>query len=80
MFILINTHNQGSITHSDPLSDVTKAPGSIVYAGGSFITKKMVREGIVLNITGLVIITVMCYFILCSNIENKCGSNVGETK
>ncbi len=52
----------------------------MVYASESFTIKKILREVIVLNITGLVIITVLCYFILCSNIENKCGSNFGEAK
>ncbi|MCG6937143.1 MAG: SLC13 family permease [Gammaproteobacteria bacterium] len=43
---------------------VATAPNSIVYASGFFTTKMMAREGIVLNITGAVIITGLCYIIL----------------
>jgi sodium-dependent dicarboxylate transporter 2/3/5 len=43
---------------------VATAPNSIVYASGFFTTKIMAREGIVLNICGAIIITVLCYFIL----------------
>jgi sodium-dependent dicarboxylate transporter 2/3/5 len=43
---------------------VATAPNSIVYASGFFTTKKMAREGIVLNICGAIIITALCYFIL----------------
>lgn len=43
---------------------VATAPNSIVYASGFFTTRTMAREGIVLNITGAVIITTLCYLIL----------------
>ena len=43
---------------------VATAPNSIVYASGFFTTKQMAREGIVLNVTGAVIITALCYMIL----------------
>jgi len=43
---------------------VATAPNSIVYASGVFTTKIMAREGFVLNISGAVIITALCYFIL----------------
>ncbi len=43
---------------------VATAPNSIVYASGFFTTRIMAREGFVLNITGAVIITALCYFIL----------------
>lgn len=43
---------------------VATAPNSIVYASGFFSTKIMAREGFVLNITGAVIITGLCYIIL----------------
>ncbi len=43
---------------------VATAPNSIVYASGFFTTKIMAREGFVLNISGAVIITALCYFIL----------------
>ena len=43
---------------------VATAPNSIVYASGFFSTKKMASEGIVLNITGAVTITILSYIIL----------------
>ena len=43
---------------------VATAPNSIVYASGFFSTKKMASEGFVLNISGAVIISVLCYLIL----------------
>lgn len=43
---------------------VATAPNSIVYASGYFSTRIMAREGIVLNITGAIIITALCYLIL----------------
>jgi len=43
---------------------VATAPNSIVYASGFFTTKIMAREGFVLNISGAIIITALCYFIL----------------
>lgn len=43
---------------------VATAPNSIVYASGYFTTKKMASEGIVLNVTGAFVISVLCYFIL----------------
>ena len=43
---------------------VATAPNSIVYASGFFTTKKMASEGIVLNVSGALVISVMCYFIL----------------
>jgi len=43
---------------------VATAPNSIVYASGFFTTRVMAREGIVLNISGAVIITTLCYLIL----------------
>lgn len=43
---------------------VATAPNSIVYASGFFTTKIMAREGIVLNLCGAIIITILCYFIL----------------
>lgn len=43
---------------------VATAPNSIVYASGFFTTRTMAKEGFVLNITGAVIITALCYLIL----------------
>jgi sodium-dependent dicarboxylate transporter 2/3/5 len=43
---------------------VATAPNSIVYASGFFTTKIMAREGFVLNITGAITITALCYLIL----------------
>ncbi len=43
---------------------VATAPNSIVYASGFFTTRKMAREGIVLNICGAVVITGLSYLIL----------------
>jgi len=43
---------------------VATAPNSIVYASGFFTTKLMAREGFVLNISGALIITGLCYLIL----------------
>lgn len=43
---------------------VATAPNSIVYASGFFTTRAMAKEGFVLNITGAVIITALCYLIL----------------
>ncbi len=43
---------------------VATAPNSIVYASGFFSTKKMASEGFVLNISGAVIISALCYLIL----------------
>lgn len=43
---------------------VATAPNSIVYASGFFTTQVMAREGFVLNISGAIIITALCYFIL----------------
>jgi sodium-dependent dicarboxylate transporter 2/3/5 len=43
---------------------VATPPNSIIYASGFFTTKAMAREGLVLNISGAFIITVVCYLIL----------------
>ena len=43
---------------------VATAPNSIVYASGCFTTKKMASEGFILNISGAVIITTLCYLML----------------
>lgn len=43
---------------------VATAPNSIVYASGFFTTKKMASEGIVLNVSGALVISVLCYLIL----------------
>jgi sodium-dependent dicarboxylate transporter 2/3/5 len=43
---------------------VATAPNSIVYASGFFTTKKMAQEGIVLNLSGAVIITLLCYLLI----------------
>ena len=43
---------------------VATAPNSIVYASGLFTTRVMAREGFVLNISGAIIITSLCYLIL----------------
>ena len=43
---------------------VATAPNSIVYGSGFFTTKKMASEGFVLNITGAIVITSLCYLIL----------------
>ncbi len=43
---------------------VATAPNSIVYASGFFTTRDMAKEGFVLNITGAVIITALCYLLL----------------
>jgi sodium-dependent dicarboxylate transporter 2/3/5 len=43
---------------------VATAPNSIVFASGFFSTRVMAREGFVLNISGAVIISGLCYLIL----------------
>jgi len=43
---------------------VATAPNSIVYASGFFSTKIMAREGFVLNVSGAIIISILCYLIL----------------
>ncbi len=43
---------------------VATAPNSIVYASGYFTTRVMAREGFVLNISGAILITAICYMIL----------------
>lgn len=43
---------------------VATAPNSIVYASGYFAPKIMAREGFVLNITGAIIITTLCFLLL----------------
>jgi sodium-dependent dicarboxylate transporter 2/3/5 len=43
---------------------VATAPNSIVYASGFFSTKTMVKEGVILNIIGAIVITALCYLIL----------------
>jgi len=43
---------------------VATAPNSIVYAGGFFTTKKMAAEGVVLNVSGALIVSSLCYLIL----------------
>ncbi len=43
---------------------VATAPNSIVYGSGFFTTRNMAKEGIILNFTGAVIITALCYMIL----------------
>jgi len=43
---------------------VATAPNSIVYAGGFFSVKKMAGEGVVLNLFGAVVITLVCYWLI----------------
>ena len=43
---------------------VATAPNSIVYASGFFTTRRMAQEGIVLNLVGAGVISMLCYFIL----------------
>lgn len=43
---------------------VATAPNSIVYGSGYVTTRQMVREGVVLNIMGAVIISTVCYCLL----------------
>jgi sodium-dependent dicarboxylate transporter 2/3/5 len=43
---------------------VATAPNSIVYASGCFTTKTMASEGFILNISGAVVITTLCYLML----------------
>jgi len=43
---------------------VATAPNSIVYASGFFTTKKMASEGVVLNLSGAIIIAALCYLLL----------------
>jgi sodium-dependent dicarboxylate transporter 2/3/5 len=43
---------------------VATAPNSIVYASGFFSTQTMVKEGVVLNFLGAIVITALCYLIL----------------
>jgi len=43
---------------------VATPPNSIVYASGFLSTRIMAREGFVLNISGAVIITLLCYLLL----------------
>jgi sodium-dependent dicarboxylate transporter 2/3/5 len=42
---------------------VATAPNSIVYASGCFTIRKMASEGFVLNISGAIVITTLCYLI-----------------
>ena len=43
---------------------VATAPNSIVYGSGYITTRQMVREGIVLNVMGAMIISALCYVLL----------------
>jgi len=43
---------------------VATAPNTIVYGSGYLTVKQMAKAGIVLNIVGAVIISLLCYFIL----------------
>jgi len=43
---------------------VATAPNSIVFGSGHVKTEQMVREGVVLNLAGALVITGVCYLIL----------------
>ncbi len=43
---------------------VATAPNSIVFASGHFKTADMAREGLVLNLAGAAVITLICYLLL----------------
>ncbi|MBE9568210.1 MAG: SLC13/DASS family transporter [Proteobacteria bacterium] len=43
---------------------IATPPNSIVYGSGFFTTRIMAKEGFVLNVTGAIIISVLCYLIL----------------
>ncbi len=41
---------------------VATPPNAIVFASGELTIEQMAREGFVLNLIGIAIVTVMCYF------------------
>ena len=43
---------------------VATAPNTIVFSTGWFTTRLMAREGLVLNFTGVIVISVMCYLLM----------------
>ena len=43
---------------------VATAPNAIVFGTGKFDVRTMAREGVVLNLIGAAVITVVCYFVL----------------
>lgn len=43
---------------------VATAPNTIVFSTGRFRTSRMAREGVMLNLAGMMVISVMCYLLL----------------
>ena len=43
---------------------VATAPNAIVFGSGHVTITQMVREGLMLNLIGAVVITVACYFLV----------------
>ena len=43
---------------------VATAPNAIVFGSGELTVKKMAREGVVLNLIGTVVVTLICYLLL----------------
>ncbi|MDP3171972.1 MAG: anion permease, partial [Polaromonas sp.] len=43
---------------------VATAPNAIVFSSGHVTVANMVREGLMLNLIGVVVITLVCYFLV----------------
>lgn len=43
---------------------VATAPNSIVFGSGMITSVRMAREGLVLNLTGVIVVSTICYFLL----------------
>ena len=44
---------------------VATMPNAVVYGSGKFTIKQMAKEGFVLNLTGALVVTTVCYLLLC---------------
>ena len=44
---------------------VATAPNAIVFGSNELTVKQMVREGVVLNLIGVVVVTAICYWVFC---------------
>tara|TARA_B110000263_G_scaffold720_1_gene584 strand:- start:1050 stop:2480 length:1431 start_codon:yes stop_codon:yes gene_type:complete len=44
---------------------VATMPNAVVYGSGKFTIKQMAKEGFVLNLIGALVVTIVCYLLLC---------------
>ena len=44
---------------------VATMPNAVVYGSGRFTIKQMAKEGFVLNLIGALVVTIVCYLLLC---------------